>query len=43
MEFRTKNLEKTWNLVIGKKCEPWFMLTQIESEEYKGGWGEGGK
>ncbi len=22
LEFRTKNLEKTWNLVFGKKCEP---------------------
>ncbi len=23
LEFRTKNLEKTWNLVFGKKWEPW--------------------
>ncbi len=24
LEFRTKNLEKTWNLVFGKMWEPWF-------------------
>ncbi len=23
LEFRTKNLEKTWNLVFGKMWEPW--------------------
>ncbi len=28
LEFRTKNLEKTWNLVFGKKWEPWIVTKQ---------------
>ncbi len=28
LEFRTKNLEKTWNLVFGKKWEPWYYTQQ---------------
>ncbi len=29
-EFRTKNLEKAWNLVFGKRWEPWNCFWIIE-------------